>query len=187
MTEPKPQRRTHAERREATKASLVAEARRLFGEQGYSDTGIEDIAAACGVTIRPIYHYFENKLGLFKAVIEDIEQESIAKIQSHEMPSVEHIWSGFMKNCEDPHYRQIILIDAPNLLGRQYMSEGAMTIAAREESAKVMGRSPDGLTMSLLFGALSNAAFYIAENGASQSDYDRIRDLIEFHSRKKPS
>jgi len=40
------------------------------------------------------------------------------------------------------------------------------------------------MTMSLLFGALSSAAFYIAEHGAAPEDYHRIRALIEFHSKK---
>jgi len=178
-------RRTQAERREATQKSLIAAARKAFGERGYAETSLEDIAAACGVTIRPIYHYFENKLGLFKAVVEDIERENVAKIHSRESPDIADIWSGFMENCEDPHYRQIILIDAPTLLGRRAMTEGAITTAAREASAEVMGRRPNGMTMSLLFGALANAAFYIAEHDASPEDYERIRALIEFHSKKE--
>lgn len=177
------ERRTQAQRREATQASLIAAARKAFGEKGYAETSLDDIAAACGVTIRPIYHYFENKLGLFKAVTEEIERESVAQIQSHEDPDIKVIWSNFMRHCEDPHYRQIVLIDAPTLLGRQFMTEGAIAVAAREESAKVMARQPDGLTMSLLFGALSNAALYIAEHGARPEDYDHIRALIEFHSK----
>ena len=67
MTVPKnKERRTQAQRREATQANLINAARQLFGERGYGDTSLEDIAAACNVTIRPIYHYFENKLGMFK-------------------------------------------------------------------------------------------------------------------------
>ena len=186
MTVPKnKERRTQAQRREATQANLINAARQLFGERGYGHTSLEDIAAACNVTIRPIYHYFENKLGMFKAVVENIEQEDVAKIRGHNDPNIADIWSGFMQNCEDPYYRQIILIDAPTLLGRRAMTEGAITMAAREESAKVLGRRPDGLTMSLLFGALSSAAFYIAEHGAKPEDYDRIRALIEFHSKKR--
>lgn len=186
MTVPeKKTRRTQAERRQATQKSLIAAARKAFGANGYAETNLEDIAAACGVTIRPIYHYFENKLGMFKAVVKDIEREGIAKIKSHENPDIADIWSGFMQNCEDEHFRQIILIDAPTLLGRHTVAEGAVTKAAREESAKVLGRRPDGLTMSLLFGALANAAFYIAEHGASPEDYDRIRALVEFHSKKE--
>lgn len=176
-------RRTQAERREATQASLLEASRRLFGERGYADTSLDDIAAECGITVRPIYHYYESKLGLFKAVTESIESDSIAKIQNRTEPSIEDIWTGFMRNCEDPHFRQIMLIDGPALLGRRRMTEGAISMAARMESAKVMGTKPDGITMSLLFGALSSAALYIAENGASPQDYERIRSLIEFHSR----
>jgi len=175
-------RRTQAQRRETTQANLIAAARKAFGENGYAETSLEDIAAVCGVTIRPIYHYFENKLGLFKAVTEQIEAESIAKIHGREEASLADIWTGFMANCEDPNFRQIILIDGPTLLGRRRMTEGAISVAARKESAKLMGRHPNGLTMSLLFGALSSAALYIAEHGADANDYDKIRELIEFHS-----
>jgi len=181
---PQIQRRTQAQRREATQARLIAAARNAFGERGYADTSLEDIAVVCDVTIRPIYHYFDNKLGLFKAVVETIERENVAKIKSHDNPDISDMWEGFMQNCEDPHFRQIMLIDAPMLLGRGAMAQGAITMAAREESAKVLGRRPDGLTMSLLFGALSSAAFYIAEHGATPQDYERIRALIKFHSKK---
>jgi len=169
-------RRTQAERREATQASLITAARRIFGEKGYADASLEEIAS--------VYHYFKNKLGLFTAVVQDIERENVAQIRAHDQATIADIWSGFMRNCEDPHFRQIILIDAPTLLGRRRMTEGAIATAAREESAKVLGRRPDGLTMSLLFGALSNAALFIGENGASEEDYNRIRALIEFHSKK---
>ena len=179
------ERRTQAERREATQASLLAAARRFFGEKSYAETSLEDIAAACNITVRPIYHYYKSKLGLFRAVTEEIERESIENMQNRDDADIEDIWSGFMANCEDSHYRQIILIDGPALLGRSRMTEGAMALAARKESAKVMNRRPDGLTMSLLFGALSSAALYIAENGADKEDYARIRELVEFHSRKK--
>lgn len=87
-----------------------------------------------------------------------------------------------MKNCEDPIFRQIILIDGPTLLGRKRMADGAITRAAKGRSANAMDHRPDGLTMSLLFGALSNAAIYIAEHGASPEDYDKIKALINFHS-----
>lgn len=175
-------RRTHAERREETRKKLIVVARRMFGENGYSASSLEDIAKACGVTIRPIYHYFQNKLGLFEAVIQSIEDEGVQTIETMEDASASDIWSGFMKNCEDPHYRQIMLIDAPTLLGRQRMNSGRVVNAARDKSANVLGRRPDGLSMSLLFGALSNAAFYIAENGVELEDYARIRDLIDFFS-----
>jgi len=87
-------RRTQAQRREATQANLIAAARKAFGVKGYAETSLEDIAAACDVTIRPIYHYFENKLGMFRAVVANIEQENVAKIKGHDNPDIADIWDG---------------------------------------------------------------------------------------------
>ncbi len=176
-------RRTQADRREETKAKLLSAARQLFGERGYAETSLEQVAEACDMTIRPIYHYFESKLGLFTAVVDDMEQERARNIENRQEAEQADIWSGFMASCEDPHFRQIILIDAPNLLRHRNAMDGAITKAARERAAKLFGRKPDGLTMNMLMGALSNAALYIAENGATAQDYEKIRDLIDFHSK----
>jgi len=119
-------------------------------------------------------------------VIKEIESEMVADIAGRKNIDPKDIWSGFMANCEDPHFRQIILIDGPTLLGRSRMMDGAVAKAVRERMAGLFNRSPDGLTMSLIMGALSQAALYIAENGASPEDYDKIRDLIDFHSRQNP-
>jgi len=177
--------RTQADRRQATRAKLLAAAQRLFGERGYADTSLEDIAEACDMTIRPIYHYYESKLGLFAAVVEEIESTMVREIEGHIEPNQSDIWSGFMASCEDPHFRQIILIDAPNLLGHRMAMDGAITKAARERAAALFGRKPDGLTMNMLMGALTNAALYIAEHGADEQDYEKIRDLIDFHSHNR--
>ncbi|MEP1470165.1 MAG: helix-turn-helix domain-containing protein [Halieaceae bacterium] len=54
--------------------ALLDSATRLFGEQGYHNTSLEDIAADCQLTLRPIYHYFGNKKSLFAAVNKRMEQ-----------------------------------------------------------------------------------------------------------------
>ena len=65
-------RRSQAERRAETHKLVLASACRLFGERGYAATSLDDIAVDCGVTTRPIYHYFGNKKALFAAVNEAI-------------------------------------------------------------------------------------------------------------------
>jgi len=179
------ERRTQAQRREATQSSLLIAARRLFGEHGYADTSIEDIAVECDLTVRPIYHYFKSKLGLFAAVTDQIEQELIERMQGQDDAEIGDVWERFMANCEDPHFRQIILIDAPTLLGRNRMAEGNVAKAARQRTAILFGRNPEGLSMTMLMGALSSAALYIAEHGSTAADYKKIRELIEFHSKAK--
>ena len=86
-----------------------------------------------------------------------------------------------MKRCEDPEFRQIILIDSPMLLGKGRMVDGTITQGTKDRVAKIFGRAADGLSLNMLMGALSNAALHIAEHGASEDDYQMIRNLIDFH------
>lgn len=54
-----------AERRE-----LITEAAgRLFGERGYDDTRLDDIAAAAGVTKPIVYRHFDSKRDLYLALL----------------------------------------------------------------------------------------------------------------------
>ncbi len=49
---------------------LLEAALRIFAERGYSNTRLEDIAAAVGVTKGTIYHYFETKEDLLRQAID---------------------------------------------------------------------------------------------------------------------
>ena len=55
-----------AERR----ALIVEAAGRLFGERGYDDTRIDDIAAAAGVTKPIVYRHFDDKRALYLSLLE---------------------------------------------------------------------------------------------------------------------
>jgi AcrR family transcriptional regulator len=55
-----------AERR----ALIVEAAGRLFGERGYDDTRVDDIAAAAGVTKPIVYRHFDDKRALYLSLLE---------------------------------------------------------------------------------------------------------------------
>ena len=74
MSDTRSTRRTQADRRAASRRALLESACRHFGARGYAETSLEDIAADCGLTIRPIYHYFGSKESLFAAVNARMEQ-----------------------------------------------------------------------------------------------------------------
>ncbi len=66
-------------RREANKAAtrqaILEVARRLFGDQGFEQTSVREIASAAGITERTFYRYFDGKEGLLlEEVVRWMEQ-----------------------------------------------------------------------------------------------------------------
>jgi AcrR family transcriptional regulator len=53
----------------ATRERILSAATRLFGEHGYSVTGIRDIAQAADVSLPLLSRYFGSKSGLFEAAL----------------------------------------------------------------------------------------------------------------------
>ena len=73
-------RQTNAQMSEATRADLIAKARRAFAEHGYAQAPIEDVVQACGLTRGALYHHFGSKQGLFLAVVAELERELLSRI-----------------------------------------------------------------------------------------------------------
>ena len=53
-----------------TRERIVAAAAELIFERGVAETTLEDIRAAAGVSGSQVYHYFEDKQALVRAVID---------------------------------------------------------------------------------------------------------------------
>ncbi len=117
-----PQRRTQAQRREATQQKIMASACTLFGEKGYEQTSLEDIARDAGITIGPIYHYYDNKLQLFRFVNRAMEDELVSTLKTHaeaiQQSDFYPVWEAFLSVARKPGFAQIVLLDAPHILGR---------------------------------------------------------------------
>lgn len=68
---------TRAEMTVRTRARLVSAAIELLGRKTYSDTSIEDIAAAAGVTKGAFYHHYAGKEELLLAVQQELLDQAI--------------------------------------------------------------------------------------------------------------
>ena len=65
--------RTKAQNQEiraATRAAILESALRLFAQKGYAHTTTRSIAAEAGLSVGLMYHYFENKESLLRAVFD---------------------------------------------------------------------------------------------------------------------
>jgi AcrR family transcriptional regulator len=61
----------------ATRATIVAAARRVFERDGFLDARIVDIAAEAGVATGSFYTYFEDKSAAFAAVMAEVTEEML--------------------------------------------------------------------------------------------------------------
>jgi AcrR family transcriptional regulator len=170
-------RRTQAERSETTIGELVVAARALFAERGFAETSIEDIVRVARVTRGALYHHFESKTDVFRAVFEAEQQCLAARINAVAARKRGDAWSrveagclAFLDECLDRGVQQIVLIDGFVALGWVEMHEieyrytlsgleAGIERAIREGNIKPRPVAP---LAHFLFGGLCQAAMTIA-------------------------
>jgi AcrR family transcriptional regulator len=173
-------RRTQAERAEATRAALIAAARRLFTERGYDGVGTEEIVRAAGVTRGALYHHFGGKAALLEAVYEKLEAESTERVarvvlgSELESPlgAMRAGIAAFLDECAEPELQRIALHDAPAVLGWDRWREIAAanglglieaSLAAAIEAGEIRNL-PVKPMAHVLLGALDEAAMLVARS-----------------------
>jgi AcrR family transcriptional regulator len=119
----------NVERGQATRAHLIEVATRLFAAHGYDGTSIEAVLAESGVSRGSLYHHFPGKEALYLAVFEvlgdQLGADMTAALQDAADP-VDMLRIGcvtWIRNAGDPVVQQIMLIDAPAVLGWQRWRE----------------------------------------------------------------
>jgi AcrR family transcriptional regulator len=118
------QRSRRAEQSEATRATLLKVARKLFAERGYAAVGTEEIVQRARVTRGALYHHFRDKKDLFRAVHEQLEAEMAERIgrqlaEGDASDPLELLAAGartFLDHTTGPLAR-VTLVDAPSVLG----------------------------------------------------------------------
>jgi AcrR family transcriptional regulator len=169
-------KRTQAERREATRGALVAVARELFAERGFGAVGTEEIVQRAGVTRGALYHHFRDKEDLFRAVYETVEAELTETIGAGALAQtdpLEVLRAGtrlFLDACLEPEIQQIVLIDAPAVLGweewraiAERYGFGLVQLALQGAmDAGAIAKQPVRPLAHVLMGALDEAALYVA-------------------------
>jgi AcrR family transcriptional regulator len=161
---------------QATRDALVRAALELFTKRGYAGVGTEEIVTRAKVTRGALYHHFQDKRDLFRAVFERVEAGLMERIGAR-MEATDDPWGlmltgmrSFLDACEEPAVKQIALTDAPSVLGWQEWREIdnrhglGLTRAALQGAVDAGVLRPIAVEpMAHLFvAALSEAAFVIA-------------------------
>lgn len=169
------QRRTRPQMIEETRAKLLATARKAFAEQGYANTSMDEFTAAVGLTRGALYHHFGSKEKLLIAVIDQLEGELAQRLQAI-ADAAPTPWEAFRRRCRAylelallPENRRIILQDARAMFGDVPQKNQNTGIAALEAALRQLIDSGTvapvhaGLMARMLYGAVTEAAFWIAE------------------------
>ena len=108
---------------EETRVKLIQAARKAFATKGYAAASMDELTAAVGLTRGALYHNFGDKKGLLRAVIDQLDEEMLARMHAaHEQ--AETLWLGFLAEniaciemALEPEIQRIMLLDGPAVLG----------------------------------------------------------------------
>ena len=102
---------------EQTKQDLLDAALKVFSRDGYTAARLVDIAREAGVTRGAIYHHFEGKAGLYRALIERAaaEQQAVMQAAISEGGSIAAVTRRIMANSlaalgRRPTFRQVMAL-----------------------------------------------------------------------------
>jgi AcrR family transcriptional regulator len=173
-----PRQRAEQVRSVATRAALLATARKLFGAEGYHATGTSEVVSRSGVTRGALYHHFTSKEGLFEAVYREVARDLGAEAQDATRALSGQTWARMLASIRAylaivaarPDIQRILLIDGPAVIGwrrwRELQTE--FRLAEWQETLRllseqgVIGDHPPEPLAHLLLALMDDAALSVA-------------------------
>ncbi|WP_405821185.1 helix-turn-helix domain-containing protein [Streptomyces sp. NBC_00838] len=187
-----------ARQREQTRLTLLREGRRLFAEQGYGAVSLAEIVTAAGVTKGALYHHFDGKTALFRAVLEDV-QEEVGRRVAGAAGARDGSWDQLVAGCQEfitattaPDIQRIMLVDGPAVLGWTEWRAMDEASSARHLTEALTALVDEGVVAAqpvaplahLLSGAMNEAALWLATSadpadlGDTRAALGRLLDAL---------
>lgn len=189
-------RRSQAERRAATRGALLRAARELFAAEGYSGVSTEELVRRAGVTRGALYHHFEDKRNLFRALVEELEEELEELVLGVARGAYERSgdageayaagFDAFLDACARPEFGRVLFVDGPSALGWEEWHEidARYALAQTEAGLRALisaGRMEDRPVeplARLLHGASIEAALYVAAAEDKEGAKREVREAM---------
>ena len=184
--------RSNKSRTDATRSALIDAARKLFSEKGYAETSTPEIAKAAGVTRGALYHHFDDKVDLFRAVVTEEYLKVAADITASAKESPDSAIDalrqgsrGFLKAMEDRGRVRIMLLDGPAVLGhlelgkidRETSADALrLGLAAAMQAGQIRALPIEALTVQL--SALFDRAALAISEGDDRERHLEVLDAI---------
>jgi len=171
-----------------TKETIQREAYRLFEEQGYANTTVEQIAEAAEVSPSTFFRYFPSKeLVLMADDLDRVTIEALAR-QPADLSPLQAFRSAFditMKIVSNDGWelertRQRLVFSIPELKAAQFDAYGRIIRLLSEAECRRTGREGDDFEVRVFFGVLAGALMAVIDHspGAVDQLY-RALDFIE--------
>ena len=184
---------SRATRAEGTRSTLLAHARQVFAQKGYTDASTDEMVRRAKLTKGALYHHFANKHDLYRAVIEDMGAELVARLEAAAATRPERrerlraMCHAYLDACLDPNLARILVIEAPVILGWKTWCEIAqaneVAALARCLSASGMAGFVHGESLEtvaqVLLGALNTAARVIATAPDPAAARRHVEETVE--------
>jgi AcrR family transcriptional regulator len=176
-----------------TSADLIRIARQMFSRRGYANSSMEEIVLKAGVTRGALYHHFSSKEGLFLAVFENAQAEIASRIYQASKDQ-RSAWGklvsstfAFFEACSEPELQQIVLIDAPVVLGwnvwrrvdEAKTHDTLRSLLKELIDTKVIQPLPLRPIAHLIAGAANEAVLFIAQSEDPKKTFKETWSAME--------
>ena len=179
------------ENTEATRAAIMATARKHFVRHGYSGTEIGRIAADARVTTGAVYHHFPGKRALFQAVAEQLEVDILKTASTVEGGDpwlrVQASFEKLIDLCAAPDVQRITFVEAPQVIGPDAWREIELRYAygalrqglTALVAAKVVKPYPIDLMARILLAALHESSAEVARSKHDATVRNQVSELVK--------
>ena len=150
---------------ERTRQRILEAALKEFAVRGFSGARVGGIARRAKVNKRMLYHYYEDKEGLFRAVlrykINDRKSRVAAQAPKNEPVSSVPLW--FRQNCQDADWVRLLAWESLQTTDEKVLDETERRRLSRQTIACIKQKQADGrLRADVVAGHLQLAKMSLA-------------------------